>query len=269
MDKSDFTNNNKIKTSGKQNNGLFLVINQYPALTGFKQKLNLNSIALKIQKSNLIPNNLYYFPWSSINLNSIKTIKNSFVMKLAKSVLDNIKSNNIINDKLYNVCLPYLMRSINDHELLLIYLKQFILIKNNIPIFHNADKPVQIQNSSYYIQFYIKLLNTFWNKTDWSLLFPSMPETAKKFNANKKLLIDLLLVKKDKFRIDSFANAFFRASNIGRVKDLLLTSFLDFSILTWLCHFGIINYISGSDRDPVFIEVTRHGKRMLEYLALE
>jgi hypothetical protein len=113
------------------------------------------------------------------------------------------------------------------------------------------------------------MLNSFCNKINWDLLFPSMPETATNLMINKKLLINLILRKKTKFRIDAIANTFIKSSGLGKANDLLLISFLDFGIFTWLGHFGILNYLKGNDTDPVFVELTNHGRRMLEYLALQ
>jgi hypothetical protein len=276
MDKSGFTNNNINRKSRKYSNPLFLIIKNSPCLTRYNTDKNFINIALNNKKSNTTPNSLYYWPWSSINPDSIFAINNSILIKLAKTVLQNIepasldsKSTKCFNNDFYRVCINNLSNMFNDNELLTVYLKQLILILRNSSIFDNPDGFITGKNSLYEnVQLYLKMLNSFWNKMNWALLFPSMPETAANLMKNKKLLIDLLLRKKDKFRIDKIANAFFKSSGLSRANDILLISFLDFGILTWLDHFGIINYLNGNDTDPVYIEVTKHGRRMLEYLAI-
>lgn len=273
MDKRNFTNNNINKKSRKDGNTLYLIINNNPGLSNYNPDLNLNNTSLSL---NLFPNSFYYLPWNNICLDSFTTIKNSFVMSLAKTILQNIdiksvnfKSNQILSSDFYHICLNNLTNIINDKELLLLFLKQLTLILKNTTILDNPNEFFPVNNSSYYnIQLYLKMLNSFWNKMNWDLLFPSMPEAATKLMINKKLLINLILRKKTKFRIDTIANAFLKSSGLGRANDLLLISFLDFGIFTWLGHFGIINYLNGSDMDPVFVELTKHGRRMLEYLML-
>jgi hypothetical protein len=278
MDKSNFAGNinKKIK---KDSNALYLIINKNQSFTSYNTDKNLINIALNNKELNFIPNSLFYLPWSSINSGSATAIKNSFAMRLAKTILQNIdkksaniKLNKILSSNFYHICLNNLSNTVDDKELLELYLKQLYLILKNTSVFDNPEKFVPVNNTLFnynYIQLYFNMLNSFWHKMNWDLLFPSMPETAMDLKINKKILIDLLLRKKDKFRIDKIANEFFKSSGLGRANDLLLISFLDFGIFTWLDHFGIINYLNGSDIDPVFIKVTEHGRMMLKYLALE
>jgi hypothetical protein len=277
MDKSGFTNNNINKKSKKYSNPIYLIIKNNQDLTKYDADKNFINIALNFKKSNITPNSLYYWPWSSINSDSITAINNSITIKLANIILQNIepmlliaKFNKSLSSDFYRVCTNNLLNMFNDNELLLLYLKQLVLILRNSSIFFDNPNEYSFTNNSLYgnVHLYLKMLNSFWNKMNWALLFPSMPETAINLMKNKKLLINLLLRKNDKFRIDKIANKFFKTSDLGRENDILLISFLDFGIFTWLDHFGIINYLNGNDMDPVYIEVTKHGRRMLEYLAL-
>ncbi len=73
--------------------------------------------------------------------------------------------------------------------------------------------------------------------------------------------------QKGKFRLDTVANEFLVATDIGKKNDLYLISFLDFYLFAWLSHFGIINYIAGNDCEPVIIELTEFGGRFVKTYA--
>ncbi len=277
MDKSGSPYKNINKKPVKHANALYLILKENPVLTRYYTDKNLNNIRLKNNKTETIPDRLHYWIWSCINSESIIAINNSITIKLADIIFQNIdpeiiniKSNSCLSQEFYYTCANNLSDTFNDHELLLLYLKQTILILKSTSIFGRTDDPAPINDSVFgNVHLYLQMLNSFWNKMNWALLFPSMPETALNLMKDRKLLVDLLARKNGKIRIDSIANAFFKATGSGRENDILLVSFLDFGVLTWLGHFGIISYIKSNDMDPVLIEVTKHGKKMLEYLALE
>jgi hypothetical protein len=276
MDKSGLTNNIINKKSRKNSNALYLIIKNSPGLIRHNTEKNFINISSKSQRSAAISDSLYFWQWSSINSESINAINNSITVKLTGTLLQNTssdllngRSEQCLSGEVYGACINNLSNLFDDNELLLLYLKQAVLILRGSSIFDTKDNTPFIEDTQFWnVQLYLKMLNSFWNRINWAMLFVSMPETASNLMKNRNLLLDLLNTKKEKFRIDWIANAFFNKTGLGRENDILLISFLDFGVFTWLSHFGIINYLNGTDKNPVFIEVTKLGKRMLEYLSL-
>jgi hypothetical protein len=95
-----------------------------------------------------------------------------------------------------------------------------------------------------------------------------MPDAACDLMKNKNLMVDLILKNKNKFRIANISNKFSSLTGISKPNDLFFISFLDFYFFTWLSHFGIIRYLNGADTEPVEIELTEHGRRILKYLLM-
>ena len=273
MEKNKYINDKEPK----RQTDVFLLINAANfGINAFRRELFFNHTKSIQQLQNKTYNRFYSLSPYTINSDSITAINNSFAMKLAKTILQkhsakslDIKSNDKIKTDYYDNCVKSLSNISDDVELLKLHLKQMTLIINNNSSLNNSENH-NLQNHifSNNIRLYIKILWTFWNRTDWSLLFPSMPEAALNLMKNRNLLIDLLLNNNDKFRIDQFANSFIKKSTYGKDNNLLFISFLDFTIFSWFEHFGIINYLKGKDIDPVFVKLTKHGRKMLGYLAL-
>ena len=266
----------KNKTTKKQADIFLLAVATNQGINTLSRELFFNFTTSIQRLPNTTCSKIYNYSWKTMNSDSFISINNSLVIQLAKSILQNYlkcnqntKSNNKIKDNFYNDCIKSLFSVSNDCELFQLYLKQMTLIFKSGYIFENfSNYNLTNIKSSNNILLYMNILESFWKRTDWSRMFPSMPEAALNIRKNKHLLINLMLKKSDKFRIDHFANSFIRRSKYGKENDMLLISFLDFTIFSWFEHFGIINYIKGKDSDPVFVILTKHGRKMLEYLSL-
>ncbi len=204
-------------------------------------------------------------------------LKGCTAIKLSMFLIDRINNNpvcllknNHLDEEFYIHCLNSFGESnfldINDADLLMIYINQLIIILQNSNIINNSRGIATIKEPiPTYNQLYLKLFSTFWNKVSWEEIFQSMPEVAKELKKNRNILIDLMMLQEDKFRIDIIANEFLQITDLGNMNDLYLISFLDFYFFTWLRHFGIINYENGTESDPVMIEFTEYGRRFFNY----
>jgi hypothetical protein len=239
-------------------------------ITGFY--LNESVPETDIRKKNILVNK--YFPYSNkhSHVNICTNLNSSVIFTLVKAITDNTTGScyipSIYSDNFYYSCiennfLNYKLQFVADNELLLVYLKQ----TNNI--LRNADiisEPLTDINK-FSMGFYLKLFTSFWNSTDWTELFPSMPDLAYLLFQKRHVIRELLINQKNKFRADCFSSAVFKSTGIKN--NLLNISFIDFSIYTWLSHFDIIRYIPGEEYSPVMLELTNHGRIIMKYLMNE
>ena len=93
------------------------------------------------------------------------------------------------------------------------------MILKSTYIFNKANKIVIKENSSISdLNLYHKLLNSFWNKTRWEEIFPSLPDFAIRLKVKRKVLIE----NQDFFRILDRKNAIKFAFENARSGDLVL-----------------------------------------------
>jgi hypothetical protein len=244
---------------------------------GKKEKLNPSifyfdpkkmEYTLNKNKTKQAPNDIHFVPANvlysgSLSRNALSAINKSYAIKLAETVL-NAKGINMLSKS------SSTPGTENDNEILQIYLKQIILILRSTNIFYNKKDPAIHKFSLFStIDLYMQLLNSFWNKVEWKNLFPSMPKVADILQSNRKVLVQLMLEKKNKFRIDQICNTYCNFIGAAQQDNLFFISFMDFYFFTWLSHFGIINYLHGNDMDPVEIGITGYGRNILSYLAIE
>jgi hypothetical protein len=199
--------------------------------------------------------------------------KNCEALKLSTIFTKMSRSNTAVSEENFiHSCIDCIeesgiLKHIDDIELLIIYIDQLRAVLKESGITESDEshaKSYQCRNS--YSSRYVILFSAFWNKIKWEDIFLSMPEFAAKLQANKEAMIGIILKKKGQFRLDTAANEFLSSTGLGRENDLYLISFLDFYFFTWLSHFGLINYLEGSDNEPVMVEVTRPGRKLLELL---
>ena len=107
-----------------------------------------------------------------------------------------------------------------------------------------------------------RLFFSFWNKTNWDEIFPSDPTAAQELKHNRKILIDLIFNNKQS-KLEEIANNFFDLTGFCENNNLLMISFLDFYLFTWLKHFGIINFSENNSESPVYITTTEFGKSIV------
>jgi len=157
---------------------------------------------------------------------------------------------------------------INDRELVVIYLKQMMNIMKSCGVVAVSKNKASIPDGHLSTdKLYMKLLSAFWNETDWSEIFPSSPETAQALFENREIFIDYLEGFFTKVNVEDFANDFFEMTDIASNSDFFKISFLDFYLLTWLRHFGIIDYTMSADSDVVSIMLNDYGREVIKILA--
>ncbi len=138
-----------------------------------------------------------------------------------------------------------------DPELAHIYLKQTALIlKKSAPQENAAD-------------WYRSLFLSFWNLVKWERLFPSMPEAAGMLQLNRGIAADIVMKSSGAFHLAETAGEIIEMTGMGRRDNLMLVSFIDFSLFTWLRHFGIMDYCAGSRTAAMRARLTDHGRAFL------
>jgi len=201
-----------------------------------------------------------------------------FALLLAKMILSVISENNYflttqgtLTGEFYKVCLERsmqsgLIHSINDTELMIIYIKQMVLLLHRARLIILSETSVRIVNSiDHSYKLYMKIFKTFWNKSSWGSLFPSYPSAARELKKNRSLLKDILLASGESAEIERISNEFFELTGFCRKNDLLMISFLDFYFFTWLKHFGIIRYCHSGPDSTVSISLTPAGRKILTF----
>ncbi len=202
-------------------------------------------------------------------------VADCFVLKLSKFILDLFKDESIretyehrTSDIFYDLCLERLVQtetvsSIDDDELIVIYLKQCVALLRDSEILFSRRADSMNDSSLYKC-----LFNSFWNTIAWEDIFPSDPEGAVELKRNRNIFLDLLNRRQNSVSIETLANEFLELTGISEKNDLFMISFIDFYLLTWLNHFGIVDYIRGSIYSPVMIRVTDMGRRISQYLPI-
>ncbi|MDA3899764.1 MAG: hypothetical protein PF637_04515 [Spirochaetes bacterium] len=130
-------------------------------------------------------------------------------------------------------------------DFLRIYILQTLILLKNAGIIQN-------RNCSYNIAEYTRtnlgvslndrLFDTFWNKSSWALLFPSMPSIAAHMQTHRSHIQSLFNSKKRNFYVDSVAIDYMLSTELNYRNELLFISFFDFSIIRWLSFFDCIRY---------------------------
>ncbi|MFH0976086.1 MAG: hypothetical protein V1874_09930 [Spirochaetota bacterium] len=279
MKKSNFEISSISEKNSKIKDALYLNPNRSTDKINHRLAINPLSLTLGRKKCNAAVCDSRHLLINKIDRDFHGAINNSIIMRFSRIALQNVDKNSsnknlkyILNEEFCHCCLnhslsAFLFNKYNDEELILLYIKQFILILKNTDTTNLLNEFITVKDLAYMnIQLFFMLLNSFWNKSKWRELFPSMPEAADVLQKNKNLLIDLMLSKHGQFRIDKISNTFFKKIKFYCTGDLLLSSFLDFSIFTWLSHFNMLNYCKGNINDPVMVELTKHGRKTLENL---
>jgi hypothetical protein len=206
-----------------------------------------------------VPGNTLYF--DSLNQKTLSAITKTYAIKLAEAIIHDSGKNTLLKSS-------GIPGAECDKDILQIYLKQITLILRNTNIFHDKKNPLIERHSLFSsIELYMHLLNSFWNKVRWIELFPSMPKTADILQTNRKVLAKIMIDGNNKFRLDKVTNDYCNITGAGGQNNLLFISFMDFYFFSWLSHFGLVNYILGNETDPVKMEITMYGRKILGYLA--
>lgn len=208
-----------------------------------------------------------------------RTVKDSLAIRLFEFLTGVINSETFalahggrFCDEFYDNCIDRIAatdipQSVEDHELLLIYLKQTANMLRNTRFFSiDGGVPrVNITDVSC-TEIYLEFFTSFWTRVKWDDIFPSNPAASRDLMKSKHILVDVLLNSGNKAELNFIANEFFTMTGFGLRDDLLLISYLDFYFFTWLSHFGIVKYCRCGNADPVSLRLTQHGKRFLQQL---
>ncbi|MFC1670349.1 hypothetical protein ACFL20_08135 [Spirochaetota bacterium] len=222
----------------------------------------------------------YSFLNAKKNNNEELNTKSCFAVRLTRFLLEYIKNSRIkllsdcgFEEDFYKQCISELLDSdlleeVKDENLMLIYMKQVMnMLRAGKLISDNKGYAVVSEENISNFSLFNRLLHCFWNEVRWEDIFPSDPEAAKELNWNRNVFKDIILKINCKIEFNKIANDFFELTGFGQKNDLFLISFLDFYLLTWLRHFGIIKYFNNSHDLPVCIELTNEGRTLLSQIG--
>ncbi|HPS56563.1 MAG TPA: hypothetical protein PK514_00525 [Spirochaetota bacterium] len=200
-------------------------------------------------------------------------VNDCFALQLAEVITEKITTERIIINRdrsfgtpFYNQLADTLKSTsmVNDSELLVIYLKQMVNIMRSAELISDRDGQAFITEIfSGKDILYPVLLRAFWNECDWRIIFPSSPEAAEKIHDNRDAFLELIQATLTEVSVEELAADFFSATGICETNDYFMISFVDFYLLTWLKHFGIIEYNVKEDHDIVLVTVNDYGRKVL------
>jgi hypothetical protein len=222
-------------------------------------------------------NSIYRFHSSLYNneLFNFMKIKDCYALTLANAISNKLSSGNVTADKnnglseiFYNEIAETLICENDDKELCIINLKQtanimksgkIILFKDNI-----ASISENFQNRE---SLFCRLLEAFWNETEWSEIFPSSPKDASRLYEKRDVFAELLLGFYTEVSVEDISNDFFEMTDIAEKNDYFMISFLDFYLITWLNYFGIIDYTDKKNSKIVYISLEDYGREIIRRLV--
>ena len=200
-------------------------------------------------------------------------VNDCFALQLAEVITEKITTERIIINRdrsfstaFYNQLADSMKTKsqVDDSELLVIYLKQMVNIMRSADLIADRDGQAFITEIfSGKDVLYPVLLRAFWNECDWRIIFPSSPEAAEKIYDNRDAFLAMLKATLTEVSVEELAADFFSATGISETNDYFTISFVDFYLLTWLKHFGIIEYSVKGDHDIVLVTVNDYGRKIL------
>ncbi len=230
---------------------------------------NLNLFDAATKYYSAVPGNIFRNPME---------LKNCFALTLAVTIIERLSAektavleNRIFSEDFYSRCADDLVRlnsSLYERDLLIIYLKQSVhILEESGIIYRDGNNIVSAEKGLTGERLYRRLLNTFWNDLDWESIFPSSPEAAESLQENRYAFAELLSGSYSAVSIEVLANDFFEVTGICSRNDFFMISFLDFYLLTWLRHFGIVEYSTSSNDGLVYATLTDAGRTVLKSLS--
>ncbi|HPS88299.1 MAG TPA: hypothetical protein PLY36_16245 [Spirochaetota bacterium] len=198
-------------------------------------------------------------------------IKDCYTLTLARAIIEKLSSEKIIAGKdnslpefFYNQIAETLFTENCDKELIIIYLKQIANIMKRGGLILFKDKAAVISESFQDREsLYFRLLESFWNETAWSEIFPSSPEAAEKLHEKRNIFAELLQGFYTEVSVEDISNDFFEMTDISERNDYFMISFLDFYLIAWLKNFGIIDYSSRKNNEIIYLSVQDYGREIL------
>lgn len=245
--------------------------NKYFFRDNGKSKDNCNKNFILEQFNNI---NRYYSSLHDTHSTNQIIINDCFALTLAGAIIEKItterimvQKDNSLGNKFYNDLAVTLKdtSTVNDTELLTIYLKQMTNVMRAGNLI--SEKSGQVYTNGIFAgkdTLYPRLLRSFWNECDWREIFPSSPEAAEQIHDNRDALLEFVRGTVSEISVEDISNDFFTATGICETNDYFMISFMDFYLLTWLKHFGIIEYNIKGDHEIVYISVNEYGRRVLD-----
>ena len=204
----------------------------------------------------------------------------SFALRLARFIMQLIAENTFhigrggsFNRAFYGICEKKavscgLLDEIGDREIFIIHIKQCLHILEAAGIISRKGKHASIRSFQDDDQtLFPRLFHSFWNITPWETIFPSDVQAARDLQERRSFLKDAILMNRGTVRIDHIANTFFDMTGFSSPGNLFTISFIDFYPLTWLKHFGLLQYYTGLPCEPVRVALTKAGTTILRTLA--
>lgn len=261
--------NNSNRTNKQTTSGLSYFFKEtVPGNKKISRSLMLDSFEAAAKFYSALPGSFYSNPME---------LKDCFALILAGAVIDKAgpgtyksSEKSMFSEDFYSECADEVMEKsslVDDRELVVIYLKQSVhMLEMSGILFADKDSIIHVKKGLSDERIYRSLINSFWNRVDWKTIFPSSPESAALLHQNRELFADLLCGYYGPVNIEALSNDFFDLTEITFRNDYFMISFIDFYLLTWLKHFGIIEYHNNSADNIVNIYLTESGRPRLKSL---
>lgn len=261
-------------------------------MTSFKKNKSerkdkeINQIYFRVKKQNSdekfcnstlsMFNSIYKFH-SSLQSNELfksMKIKDCYTLTLANAVIEKLSSEKIIAgkgnslpDRFYNELADNLLTENDDREIILIYLKQMTNIMKSGGLILFNEKTVTVSEGFQSREsLYFRLLESFWNETEWSEIFPSSPDAADKLHKKRNIFAELMQGFYTEVSVEDISNDFFEMTDFAERNEYFMISFLDFYLIAWLKNFGIIDYSSRKNSEIIYLSIQDYGRELLRKL---
>ena len=262
-------------------------------MTSFKKNKSerkdkeINQIYFRVQEQNYNEkfcnsslgtfNSIYKFH-SSLQSNELfksMKIRDCYTLTLANAIIDGLSSEKIIAGKgnslpetFYDRIAETLLTESSDKEMIVIYLKQManIMKRGGIILFNNKTAFIS-EGFRERESLYFRLLEAFWNETEWSDIFPSSPEAAAKLYEKRNIFAELVQGFYSEVSIEDISNDFFEMTDIAERNDYFMISFLDFYLIAWLRNFGLIDYTTRENNEIIYLSVQDYGREILRKIV--
>ncbi len=209
---------------------------------------------------------------SEVDFRETVEVKNCAALILSKEILGKLNSLEIaaddrcgLSEDFYSQIAENLQENEKlpqDRELLIINLKQTAELLRNSGLIVSRNGKVKPQREEISrAKLLGKMMNSFWNNTNWGDIFPSSPELAEKIYQFKTVIQDLLAENPFGTKTEILASDFLEITGIAPSDDSFSLSFFEFYIVNWLNNFGIISLTKQDSGDSFQIE--DHGMKLL------
>ncbi len=206
------------------------------------------------------------------NFNGRVEVRNCLVLILAKEILRELSSQELpadercgLPERFYSQVVEKLKgnkKLPQDRDILLINLKQTAEILRNAKLIVDLNGYVKPNGEDISLPKLLhKMIDSFWNDTAWSDLFPSSPEIAEKIYQFKKIIPELLRANLLETETESIARDFLEITNISSKHERFFISFFEFYVINWFSNFGIITLKKEDSGNT--LQIDDHGIKLL------